>query len=127
MPVRRIPMLRLTDGQLLLLSKASQRRDGLVEVPENLKGGALKAVLGKLPNHNLVKEVKVAPGLPVWRRTTDDTFGLEITPAGLRAINAEAEESSGEASTETPRSNLTAQRRPRSSRRGSKRAAVLSL
>jgi hypothetical protein len=120
-------MLKLTDGQLLLLSKASQRRDGLVEVPENLKGGALKAVLGKLLSHQLIKEMKVARGLPVWRRTDDEAFGLEITPAGLKAINADAEEPSRKASAEAPRQKSTARGRPRPSPRGSKREAVLSL
>ena len=38
----RIPMARLTDTQLVILSAASQREDGGVELPANLKGEAAR-------------------------------------------------------------------------------------
>ena len=44
---REIPM-KLTDTQLVLLSAASQREDGAIELAPNLKGGAAHKVVGKL-------------------------------------------------------------------------------
>jgi hypothetical protein len=40
--------VKLTDTQLVLLSRASQREDGCLVMPENLKGGAAKKVVDKL-------------------------------------------------------------------------------
>ena len=37
-----------TDTQLVLLSAASQREDGGIELARNLKGGAAHRVVGKL-------------------------------------------------------------------------------
>ena len=44
---RRIPKT-LTDTQLVLLSAASQREDGGIELARNLKGGAAHRVVGRL-------------------------------------------------------------------------------
>ena len=38
--------MKLTDTQLMLLSAASQREDGGVELAPNLKGGAAHKVVG---------------------------------------------------------------------------------
>ena len=40
--------MTLTDTQLVLLSAASQRGDGAIELAPNLKGGAAHRVVGKL-------------------------------------------------------------------------------
>jgi len=40
--------MTLTDTQLVLLSAASQREDGGIELARNLKGGAAHRVVGKL-------------------------------------------------------------------------------
>src|SRR5579864_5551436 len=53
---RRIPMT-LTDTQLVLLSAASQREDGGIELAPNLKGGAAHRVLGKLLSQGLIEEI----------------------------------------------------------------------
>ena len=45
---REIPMSKLTDTQLVILSAASQRDDRGVELPRNLKGGAARKVVDKL-------------------------------------------------------------------------------
>jgi hypothetical protein len=50
---RRIPMSKLTDTQLIILSAASQRDDRGVELPANVKGDSLAAVT--------VDEVAFAP------------------------------------------------------------------
>ncbi len=43
-----IPMPKLTDTQLIILSAASQRDDRGVELPANLKGGAARKAVDKL-------------------------------------------------------------------------------
>jgi hypothetical protein len=43
-----MPNPKLTDTQLIILSSASQREDGLAVLPEKLKGGAATKVVTKL-------------------------------------------------------------------------------
>src|SRR5260221_1173753 len=88
----RIPMPRLTDTQLFILSATSQRDDRGVELPANLKGGAARKVVDKLIRAGLLEEVHAGGSLPVWRR--DDQSGpiaLRITKNGLEAIDVEDE------------------------------------
>jgi hypothetical protein len=81
-----IPM-KLTDTQLVLLSAASQREDGGIELPPNLKGGAAHKMVGKLLAEGLIEEVCAASSLPVWRRDEDrGPLALRITKRGLAAI-----------------------------------------
>ena len=86
-------MTKLSDTQLMMLSKASQREDRAVECPSNLKRGALKAFVTKLLDRGLVNEVAATRGMPAWRQDDDGgSFGLVITRAGLNAIAAEPDE-----------------------------------
>jgi Protein of unknown function (DUF3489) len=81
---------RLTDLQLLILSKASQREDHAIELPPNLKGGAAAKVVKKLIDSKLAKEVAAKPGMPAWRG--DDAsrrFALIITPAAFEVLGIE--------------------------------------
>ena len=85
--------MKLTDTQLMMLSKASQRDDRAVECPSNLRRGALKAVVTKLLDRGLVNEVAAKRGMPVWRQDDDEgSFTLVITRTGLKAIAAEPDE-----------------------------------
>lgn len=86
-------MSKLTDTQLMMLSKASQRDDRAVECPHQLKGGALKAVVSKLLDGGLLNEIAAKRGMPAWRQDDDGSFALVITRAGLKAIAADSEES----------------------------------
>ena len=82
--------MKLTDTQLVLLSAASQRRDGAVDIGPKLKGGAADKVIGKLLSQRMVEEIPAQGTLPVWRR--DDAIGtlaLRITKRGLAAIGAD--------------------------------------
>ena len=82
--------MTLTDTQLVLLSAASQREDGGIELAPNLKGGAAHRVVGKLLSEGLIEEIPARGALPVWRR--DDEQGavaLRISPRGLAAIQVE--------------------------------------
>jgi hypothetical protein len=85
--------MKLSDTQLVLLSRASQRKDRVVEIPENLKGGAARKVVGKLLKEKLLEEVLALDGLPAWRRDeTEGAFSLVITNKGMEAIQVEEAE-----------------------------------
>ena len=84
--------MQLTDTQLVLLSKASQREDHALELPANLKGGAAHKVVGKLLAERLVEEIRARGELPVWRRDDDEgSRTLRITKRGLQAIQVDEE------------------------------------
>ena len=81
---------KLTDTQLVLLSAASQREDGALDIAENPKRGSVKKAISKLLTDGLVEEVPAGGMLPVWRRNNDrGPLALCITPRGLAAIGVE--------------------------------------
>jgi hypothetical protein len=82
-------MPKLTDTQLMLLSKATQQ-DGLVVIPPKLKGAAATKVIKPLMARGLVNEVPSKPDT-AWRRDEAEgqSYALMVTPAGRAAINAE--------------------------------------
>jgi hypothetical protein len=77
--------MKLNDTQLMLLSSASQRDDGLVAIPANLKDAAPKAVKPLLKAKLLI-EIAAKPDMPVWRRDDDGAHALQVTQSGLAAI-----------------------------------------
>src|SRR5256886_92778 len=82
--------VKLTDAQLVLLSRACQRDDGALEIPDDLKDSSKKTV-DKLLGAKMVEEVLATPGFPVWRRDEQEgPIGLQITDVGLKAIRADA-------------------------------------
>src|SRR6266702_5160144 len=87
-----IPMPKLTDTQLIILSAASQRDDRGVELAANLKGEAGRKVVDKLIRAGLLEEVRAGGSLPVWRRDAErGPMALRITKNGLEAIDVEDE------------------------------------
>jgi hypothetical protein len=82
--------MKLTDTQLILLSAASQREDGAIELKPNLKGAASHKVVHKLLNEGLIEEVAAGGSLPVWRRDDENgALALRITSDGLAAIRVD--------------------------------------
>ena len=82
--------MKLTDTQLVLLSRAIQRDDGALEIPDDLKDSSKKTV-DKLLGAKMLEEVLATPGFPVWRRDEQEgPIGLQITDVGLKAIRADA-------------------------------------
>jgi Protein of unknown function (DUF3489) len=78
---------KLTDTQLVLLSAASQREDGAIDLSGNPKGGLAKKAIGKLLTDGLVEEVPAGSVLPAWRRDDDrGPLALRVTANGLAAI-----------------------------------------
>jgi hypothetical protein len=83
--------MKLTDTQLVLLSAASQREDGAVEVGSKLKGAAADKMISKLMRQHLIEEIPAQGGLPVWRRDEEKgARALRITADGRAAIGADS-------------------------------------
>jgi hypothetical protein len=124
---------QLTDTQLIILSSATQRDDGLATLPETLKGGAAQKVIASLTTAGFLKELRVKPDQPAWRtEESRGRLGLKITRTGAAAIGVE------EASTEDAHSSAASSPREQRSeektdaeaplpRSGSKQALVIAL
>lgn len=112
-------MPKLTDTQLILLSKATQQ-DGLVVMPPNLKGAVATKLIKPLIGRGLVNEVPSKPDT-AWRRDEAEgqSYALMITDAGRAAINAEEGSKAGE----QPRTAKPAVKSGRPSTRAGRKAA----
>ena len=85
-------MKRLTDSQLIVLSRATQRDDGIAAPPANMRGGGLAKVGQALVDRKLMRLIRTKPGMPVWRIDSEDRpFSLVITAAGRKMIKVEGE------------------------------------
>jgi hypothetical protein len=60
-------MAKLTDTQLIVLSKAAARDNGLATIPEGLNKAAAAKVGASLVSRKLMREVRSKPDVPVWR------------------------------------------------------------
>ena len=83
-------MARLTDTQLVVLSKAAAREDGLAVVPAKMNKAAASKVGSSLVTRKLMRELRSKSGMPVWREDDDGRgISLMITRAGRDAIGVE--------------------------------------
>ncbi|MGO4386807.1 DUF3489 domain-containing protein [Microvirga sp. 2YAF29] len=127
-------MLKLTDTHILLLSAASQRDDGLLDLGARLKGSALKTTAEKLLNCGLTEETPVDLDQPSWRSDEmENRIGLRITATGLQAIGIDPDTET-EATLSAPITPIPAadHKLPQplgetAPRAGSKKATVISL
>jgi hypothetical protein len=86
-------MAKLTDTQLIVLSKAAARDDGLAIVPEELNKAAAAKVGASLVSRKLMREVRAKPNMPVWREDEEGRgTSLAITREGREAIGTEDSE-----------------------------------
>ena len=129
--------MKLSDTQLLILSSASQRNDHAAVLPANLRGSAAKKVVDKLLNEKLLQELRAKDDMPVWRRGDDNRpYSLQITKAGLRAIEVEdvdeapdnnaAADSNELATAHASREAKSSERRSLAKRSGTKKTAAVS-
>jgi len=129
--------MKLSDTQLLILSSASQRTDHAAVLPASLKGCAAKKVVDRLLKEKLVQELRAKDDMPVWRRGDDNRpYSLQITKAGLRAIEVEdvaeapnnkaATDSNAVAAAAVSRQAKSSERPGRAKRSGKKRTAAVS-
>lgn len=83
-------MAKLTDTQLIVLSKAAAGEDGLAVVPAKMNKAAASKVGSSLVARKLMRELKAKPGMPVWREDEDGRgISLMITRAGRDAIGVD--------------------------------------
>ena len=83
-------MAKLTDTQLIVLSKAAQRDDGAATLPSTLGRAPAAKVAASLIKRKLMRQIRSKEGMPVWH--TDDagrSFSLVILRAGRDAIGIE--------------------------------------
>ena len=79
-------MAKLTDNQLIVLSKAAARDDGVAVAPHGMGKAAAAKVGSSLVARKLMRESRSKPGMPVWREAEGKNISLVITRAGRDAI-----------------------------------------
>lgn len=82
-------MAKLTDTQLIVLSKAAKRDDGIAVVPSNINKAAASKIGSSLVARKLMREVRSKPGMPIWREADGHSITLMITRAGKDAIGVD--------------------------------------
>ena len=83
-------MAKLTDTQLIVLSKAASREDGIAIVPTKMNKASATKVGASLVTRKLMRELRSKPGMPVWREDADNrSISLIITRAGRDAIGVD--------------------------------------
>ena len=97
-------MPKLTDNQLIVLSKAAARDDGVAVAPHGMGKAAAAKVGSSLVARKLMRESRSKPGMPVWREAEGKNISLVITRAGRDAIGV------GDDATPSDRSGLEATR-----------------
>jgi hypothetical protein len=75
-------MVKLTDSQLVVLSKAAAREDGAAVVPLRMTKAAAVKIGSSLMGRKLMREIRSKPGMPVWR---EDADGRSMSPVMTRA------------------------------------------
>src|SRR5215208_230274 len=113
---------KLNDTQLVILSSASQREDGLAALPEAVRAASGKAAVIRLTKLGFLKQVRVKRDQPHW--LTDEQgrrIGLKITNAGSAAIGVGDDGKGEEEPAPEPK------RRGDAPRGGSKRAQIIAL
>jgi hypothetical protein len=129
-------MTKLTDTQLIILSKACDRPDGAVyPLTTKLRGGAVTKVLTSLIGKGLLKEVRAKRDETVWRRHDEDRpLTLHATPAAYHALGIEHEASGPEAAaSENPKRTRVAKvakatkEKPTRTRADSKQAQLIEM
>lgn len=83
-------MPKLNDTQLILMSSASRREDGMVVIPKTLDANAAAKAVKPLLTRKLLTEIAAKPDMPVWRRDEKDgAKALRITKTGLAVIGVD--------------------------------------
>jgi len=67
---------RLTDSQLIVLSKAVAREDGAAVVPPKLNKATAAKIGSSLIGRKLMREIRSKPGMPIWRADENGLLGL---------------------------------------------------
>lgn len=81
---------KISETHRSVLLAAAARDDRIVTPPTNARAPALTSLADKLVEAGWARLVKVRNGAPVWRKEaeTGQTYALQLTAKGLRAIAA---------------------------------------
>lgn len=134
-------MPKLTDNQLIVLSKAAARDDGVAVAPHGMGKAAAAKVGSSLVARKLMRESRSKPGMPVWREAEGKNISLVITRAGRDAIRVgddatpsdlsglEATEAGAVAKTQKARGDVQPEERSigAAPRTGSKQALIVDM
>lgn len=122
-------MPKLTDTQLIVLSKAAARSDGVAAMPTGMNKAAASRVGASLVARKLMREIRSKANLPVWHENEGRSTSLIITRAGRNAIAIEDEEESVEPRDDGTRggTGLTMADAVAAPRPGSKQALLIEL
>jgi len=83
-------MAKLTDTQLIVLSAAAARDDGIAIAPAKMNKAAASKVGSSLVARKLMRIARSKPGMPIWQRGEDNRpISLVITRAGRNAIGVD--------------------------------------
>ena len=82
-------MPKLTHNQLIVLSNAATRDDGVASPPQEMGRAAAAKVGSSLVARKLMRESRSKPEMPVWREANGKNINLVITRAGRDAIGVE--------------------------------------
>jgi hypothetical protein len=95
--------VRLSDTQLIVLSNATQREDGVIAISDRLKGAAAQKFAATLIGKGLAREVRAKSGAPVARRDDEGrAYVLVITKIGRAAVHVDEEQSDETAAKAAP-------------------------
>src|SRR3954462_9938443 len=94
-------MAKLTDTQLIVLSRAAAREDGIASIPTGLNKAAAAKVAASLVARKLMREIQSKPGMAVWGEEEEgQRTSLVITRGGRDAIGIEDSENESSRSDE---------------------------
>lgn len=83
-------MAKLSDTQLIVLSAAAARDDGIAVIPAKKNKAAASKVGASLVARKLMREMRSKSSMPIWRVDKDDRpISLVITRAGRNAIGVD--------------------------------------
>lgn len=117
--------MRLSDTHLILLAGAAKRNDGIITLPDRLKGSEAQKVVGGLLKAKHVEEIAATGRIQAWRRNAEGSaLGLRITDAGLQAIGAGGPHSARTASKRTAKAGAKRKAKARSGARAASAKAL---
>ena len=92
-------MAKLTDTQLIVLSNAAARDDGIAVIPTKMSKSVALKVGTSLVARKLMRELRSKRGMSVWRQDQSGrSISLVITRAGREAIGVDEDEAAKKAS-----------------------------
>ena len=122
-------MTKLSDTQLIILSRACAREDRIVlPLPDTLKGGTVQKGVASLVNKSLIAEAPAQPGQLRWREDDKGAVTLVATPAAFEAIGTDLPPALG--LPESPATDLPASAPPAATRRtreNTKQAQLIAM